>query len=148
MKELLESPVEKMQDLLQKPLTMSREILDLIFAPLQPKPEAEASQPGADDALPGNMHGTWILDRVDGDLDGFLDELGVSYMIKCAATALIGGKFLLFNKENVLVGAYVSSFGNVEMEFPMDGSKTEDLDSNGLPLYFVMMYSWWAPTTS
>ena len=40
-------------------------------------------------------------------------------------------------QENVLVGAYVSSFGNVEMEFPLDGSKTEDLDSNGLPLYFV-----------
>ena len=38
MKELPESPVEKMQDLFQKPLTMSRDLLDLVFAALQPEP--------------------------------------------------------------------------------------------------------------
>jgi len=141
---------EVLKETFVEPALMTREMFDELFGSYfvaQPTPAdapvapaGAAAETGDVNALPADMQGDYILDRVEGDLDGLFAELEIGYVLRCACNALLKGRFALFGKDGgaVLVGVYKSTFGNAEVEFPLDGAKTaQKNDSDGKPVWTV-----------
>lgn len=91
--------------------------------------------------LPGRLHGTWQMDRIEpeAEFDAFLEELGFSIVTRQLLIAMVGGKFLFYSEDGGAT-AVITECGVIEeftQRVPLNGTRHEFLSRTGCPVALV-----------